>query len=701
MSEDNLSDTTDEEPVALTPAQKSAITRARNAAQAAADAEKLHAETCEYTGIIKAPLTSSEAVIGGRVAKQKANANKVWKPSASVAIDPSGVTNTRKRAASAASVAPEQAKGSKRSRARKDQDPDSGMEVDEVPAVAKAKDKTKPNQAQVPKAADGASSTGKSKAAATRKYIPIADDSDEDSSGNIPVDKPRPQKPTAKATVPKQQAKPKNAAPSEYAEEDVDSLPSQSEEDEPGSEPASQSDQGDEEFPENPLDEDAILIPSSKKSDLATDDKELDLSDVESPSTSHRRQASSSSMGSMPPDTDYDFNDAEDDEEEAAPAPVDDDEAKVTDDEDIARPTTAPRKRQNTTAQQSKYAQENPEIRNSKVVHGTKPKEIQAAPESTWPSTARITFPLNGGQIKLLAQNATLQGIVKAAIKRSLYEIAFKDGYCDIAVRGVYARRLLRLCAKQDDHGAAVEKRAKADTKFCTLLAPLICARGGNLRTGLRNSAMSKVATHYGLNKPGISPSHIRSIVKQLKENQRFIFPYSAPPIPAPPVPRPEPGVAIDSITSNLPKVVLTFINDSPFHAPAIIDIIHDGWWSTPKSFGFKNIDKLISNRADRPEEIVLPDPMICLAGANVWAALNAWETGHFVHAKEFSQARLENTYKALLDVMRKQRSGQSAKSFNRTMHQLYTKISHLQAGAAAATSGSANNIICLPIDSD
>ncbi|KAJ6449863.1 hypothetical protein C8R45DRAFT_1224269 [Mycena sanguinolenta] len=503
MSEDNLSDTTDEEPLRLT---------------------------------LK---NFMRKLVSGRVAKQKANANKVWKPSASVAIDSSGVTNTRKRAASAASVAPEQAKASKRSRARKDQDPDSGMEVDEVPAVVKAKDKMKPNQPQVPKAADGvyhiqctlvsigspgANSTGKSKAAVTRKYIPIVDDSDEDSSGNIPVDKPRPQKPAAKATAPKQQAKPKNAAPSEYAEEDVDSLPSQSEEDEPGSEPASQSDQGEEEFPENPLDEDVILIPSSKKSDLATDDKELDLSDVEPPSTSHHRQASSSSMGSMPPDTDYDFNDAEDNEEEAAPAPVDDNEVKVTNDEDIARPTTAPRKRQNTTAQQSKYAQENPEIRNSKVVHGTKRKEIQAAPESTWPST-----------------NATLQGIVKAAIKHSLYEIAFKDGYCDIA----------------DDHGAAVEKRAKADTKFCTLLAPL------------------------------------------------------------------------------------------------------------------------------------------------VWVALNTWETGRFVHAKEFSQARLESMYKALLDVMQKQRSGQSAKSFNHTMHQLYTKISHLQAGPTTATSGSANNIICLPIDSN
>ncbi|KAJ7021824.1 hypothetical protein C8F04DRAFT_1139777 [Mycena alexandri] len=156
MSDDELSATSNDEPAALTPAQKAAITRARKAAEAVADEERLHAEIS----------------VKGRAAKQKANINKVWKPSASVAA-PSDVTTARKRAASAAAAPPEQAKPPKRSRAHQEQEPDSGMDVDEAPAVAKTKDKRTPSQSKVP-AADGASSRNlkKSKAAPPRStYI--------------------------------------------------------------------------------------------------------------------------------------------------------------------------------------------------------------------------------------------------------------------------------------------------------------------------------------------------------------------------------------------------------------------------------------------------------------------------------------------------------------------------------------------------
>ncbi|KAJ7867366.1 hypothetical protein B0H14DRAFT_345498 [Mycena olivaceomarginata] len=123
-------------------------------------------------------------------------------------------------------------------------------------------------------------------------------------------------------------------------------------------------------------------------------------------------------------------------------------------------------------------------------------------------------------------------------------------------------------------------------------------------------------------------------------------------------------------------RKLTSFITTLPFHAPAIIDMIHDVWWSTAKALGFKHVKDLISHRIDRPGEIVLPDAMICLAGANIWAALLAYETGRYVPAKDFSQDRLENTYTSLLEVLNKQRNGLSAKFFNNTMHELYLKVS-------------------------
>ncbi|KAF7378483.1 hypothetical protein MSAN_00275700 [Mycena sanguinolenta] len=225
------------------------------------------------------------------------------------------------------------------------------------------------------------------------------------------------------------------------------------------------------------------------------------------------------------------------------------------------------------------------------------------------------------------------------------------------------------------------------------------------------NTATGEIHVMCQLNKPGTTPSQVRSIVRQLLDQQRYIFPYS-------PTPTPRAGTSADAVldSTDLPsmaadetdnaiganatkKGIKSFVLDLPFHAPAIVDVIHEAWWSGGKALGFKYIDKLGSNRADRPEELVLPDAMICLAGANIWAALRAWETGRYVEAKEFSQERLENTYTSLQAVLETQRNGLSAKNFNKTMHELYKKVT--QSNSSEAALGSANSVICLPIDID
>ncbi|KAJ7488642.1 hypothetical protein B0H11DRAFT_2405610 [Mycena galericulata] len=234
---------------------------------------------------------------------------------------------------------------------------------------------------------------------------------------------------------------------------------------------------------------------------------------------------------------------------------------------------------------------------------------------------------------------------------------------------------------------------------------------------------LSKVATHYELNKPGVTPSQIRSVVKQLLFNQCFILPHAATPIPraddaSSPATVANPAidpatvtnpanaradVAPDPVTVTNPakasKVILT--KARLLFAPALVDFIHETWWSGPKALGFQHLKKLKLNRDDRPTEVVLPDAMICLAGANVWAAILSYQTGYYVRPPEFNQARLEGTYKSLLDIMQKQRDGLSAETFNRVMHDLYLKVSQSPATDAAAASGSANNVICLDIDSD
>jgi hypothetical protein len=83
---------------------------------------------------------------------------------------------------------------------------------------------------------------------------------------------------------------------------------------------------------------------------------------------------------------------------------------------------------------------------------------------------------------------------------------------------------------------------------FCVHLCSSrqILARKSNVRTAIRNSAISKVATHYELNKPGTTPSQVRSIVKQLLDQQRYILPY----VPAP-TPRAETSAKSDAASAD------------------------------------------------------------------------------------------------------------------------------------------------------
>ncbi|KAJ7868363.1 hypothetical protein B0H14DRAFT_3585195, partial [Mycena olivaceomarginata] len=301
-----------------------------------------------------------------------------------------------------------------------------------------------------------------------------------------------------------------------------------------------------------------------------------------------------------------------------------------------------------------------------------KPK---VSPESDWDPSARIVFPTTGGGIKLLEQTPLLKAVLTDCITLATYELAYKDGYQAMPARDAFMSRIIRRVAKKTAGAVHIEKRAKKDMKFCQRLSPIVLTRVGNVRNDLRNAAISKVATLYELNKAGITPSQIRSIVKQLFTDQRYILPYAAESS----APGTDAGdIAADAVTGDNvtvskppPKVLKVFKTDKPFLAPIIIELIREIWWSSHKALGFKHVNDLKSNRKDRPTEVVLPDGMICLPGAH------AWQTGVYIPAPEFSQGRLESTYKSLVTVMDEQRS-KSPKIFNKLMHDLYLAVAIL-----------------------
>ncbi|KAJ7892130.1 hypothetical protein B0H14DRAFT_3854913 [Mycena olivaceomarginata] len=339
-----------------------------------------------------------------------------------------------------------------------------------------------------------------------------------------------------------------------------------------------------------------------------------------------------------PPDTDYD-DELDGVNGDAMSSGMED----VEDVKQPVRPARLPPKKKK-TAQQVKYDKEQPKIGASRIIHAQSVIKPKVSPESDWDPSARIVFPTTGGGIKLLEQTPLLKAVLTDCITLATYELAYKDGYQAMPARDAFMSRIIRRVAKKKAGAVHIEKRAKKDMKFCQRLSPIVLTRVGNVRNDLRNAAISKVATLYELNKAGITSSQIRSIVKQLFNDQRYILPYaaesSAPGIDAG-------DIAADAVTGDNvtvskppPKVLKVYKTDKPFLAPIIIELIREIWWSSHKALGFKHVNDLESNRKDRPTEVVLPDAMICLAGANAFVALQAWQTGVYIPVPEFSQGR-------------------------------------------------------------
>lgn len=95
--------------------------------------------------------------------------------------------------------------------------------------------------------------------------------------------------------------------------------------------------------------------------------------------------------------------------------------------------------------------------------------------ETDWHPSARIVFPATGGQLKLLQQTSLPKTIIKAAMERSLFDIAFKTGYETMPSRPAFVSGLLRRVAlKHGDTAEHIGRRAKKDLLFATRLTPMV-----------------------------------------------------------------------------------------------------------------------------------------------------------------------------------------------------------------------------------
>ncbi|KAJ7221207.1 hypothetical protein C8J57DRAFT_1482478 [Mycena rebaudengoi] len=442
------------------------------------------------------------------------------------------------------------------------------------------------------------------------------------------------------------------------------------------------------------------------------------LIDYARPSTAHRWQRSSSSVAAsiapsrapsrasstashygVPVDTDFD----DDGRDEPSDSEEDERRLKIEDAADAVSAKSS--KAGKPSAQQLKYDEEKPQMRTVGTV------TAESKPERAWPQSTHIVWPSKGGGLKLRDQNNLMQAVLKESMEGALCNLIFDDSYPTIESRPKFCQTLIRKAAKKIGTGATpIGKRAKHDLDFCASLASLILTRASNLRADIKNSATSRVAVHYEFNKTGTTDKDIRKITRLLLANQQYIFPYREAPAASKAVVTAAANTDEvdtadnDDTTAAAPstpeKPIKLFKLDLPFHAPAISDVIHDVFFRSGKSLGHKYLDRIVSTRTDRPREKVLPEPLVCVVSANIWAAIVAWKSGRHVAGTEFSQALLEGAYRKHMDDMKDMRTGNSKKTFHKLMHELFVKASQTRTGFITG-SGSAANIVTLAIDDD
>lgn len=101
--------------------------------------------------------------------------------------------------------------------------------------------------------------------------------------------------------------------------------------------------------------------------------------------------------------------------------------------------------------------------------------------------TAVITYPDYGG-LKLLAQNAKLQDVIRGCMFKVLVDFLWEDAYPTMTSRAMLARNVL-ISVAREMKALEIKTRAKDDPSFSRALAPMVTMFFAHALAGLARRA--------------------------------------------------------------------------------------------------------------------------------------------------------------------------------------------------------------------
>ncbi|KAJ7737436.1 hypothetical protein DFH07DRAFT_966490 [Mycena maculata] len=346
-----------------------------------------------------------------------------------------------------------------------------------------------------------------------------------------------------------------------------------------------------------------------------------------------------------------------------------------SDAEDDAKPAPKPgpkKSRMVSAARQQKADLEKPEVRVPLPDPRTLSKGLKAQleriagasadadkrPESEWHISARILFPAPGKDIGLTDQSEELKAVLRGCIEFIKLSLLFEDSYPSIISRAGFARAYL-IAAANRSASAHIKERLETDMNFAALLADIPLDRINILRGDMKRIATQETP---GLYRIALLPAPaVKTLVNDLIQDHRYIFP-------------------VDPTTGRLKT-------ELPFHHEAIISLLKKGVFTG--QFKTKNLHLFASTSKKHPEDLELPDAMICLAATAVYGSLMEYRATGTQQKIPFTEGAYEDTYRNHMKTLGDTRAAAPV-SLHKVLHSLFNLVTETTASTSNAAGSSA-----------
>ncbi|KAJ8456585.1 hypothetical protein ONZ51_g12035 [Trametes cubensis] len=256
----------------------------------------------------------------------------------------------------------------------------------------------------------------------------------------------------------------------------------------------------------------------------------------------------------------------------------------------------------------------------------------------------------NGSKIGITEQRPRVKKTLNTAIFSCQADILLRNAFPDGTEKyNAIARNALVKCADELGYTTLV-KRLKHDNDYALSLASIPVDRIPSFRSRIREVISGAIQSTYHL-RPG-DVAH----VNWLQKGCRYIYPHD---------------YKKDRI-----------FGDEPFALPIFVDGLRAAYFRTPKSFGWRIVDKFTSSFPEKPEEKELPAAMVALVSTAVFAAIDDHRS-NACEGSDFTTNSYSAAYKRNMDILLSLKE-RSLEAYHDIMHDLFKALCGSTTGAGA-----------------